>query len=146
MASEDKNRVIQTRQFGELVISPQHVFHFPEGIIGFEDLKDYVLVSDESSEPITWLISISNPDVGFPLLSPWYIDENYDAGKEVRLSRQIPYVIITLSKTAPFITANMRAPIILDVESQQGKQAILTSDRYSAAHVIGAQPGELTKG
>ncbi|MFN3782156.1 MAG: flagellar assembly protein FliW, partial [Candidatus Kapaibacteriota bacterium] len=53
-----EKRVIKTLQFGELEIEPQHIFYFENGILGFEDLHEFVLIADEETLPFKWLISI----------------------------------------------------------------------------------------
>ena len=127
---------INTVQFGELVIEPQHIFNFIEGLLGFEDLREFVLISEEETVPFKWLISIEKPDIGFPLLSPWHVDLTYSPGNQFDLESQVLMVVITLEDEKGLMTANMKAPLVLDVGSRSGKQVILSSDKYSPSHVI----------
>ncbi len=127
---------INTPHFGELEISKEHIFHFENGMLGFEELKDYVLISDEDTDPFKWLISLENPDIGFPLLSPQLIDLDYRYGKEYEDPYYAPFVVITLAGIDGNITANMKAPIILNIENLSANQIILPSEKYSPNHVL----------
>ncbi len=129
-------RKINTRQFGELTIEEKHIFVFKEGLLGFEDLREFVLISEEETEPFKWLISMEKPEIGFPMLSPWYIDLSYDPGNSFDFNKQVIMVVVTLENEEGSMTANLKAPIILDVESQKGEQVILPSDKYSPMHLI----------
>lgn len=129
-------RHIVTQQFGELAIAPEHIFVFENGLLGFDHLKEFVLIDEQQTHPFRWLISLEEPEVGFPLLSPWYIDINYKPGKSFHLESDVLMVIITLENEDRQMTANMKAPLVLDVENQTGKQVILPTDKYSPSFVI----------
>jgi len=131
-----EKRIIKTLQFGVLEIEPHHIFYFENGILGFEDLHEFVLIADEDTLPFKWLISIENPEIGFPLLSPWHLDLMYDPGPEFDLEKQVLMVIVTLEDENKQMTANMKAPIVCDVENQKGWQTILMNDKYSTNFVI----------
>lgn len=131
-----KKRVIKTNYFGELEIDDEYIFKFKDGMLGFEDLHDYVLISEESTAPFKWLISVDEPEIGFPLLSPWHIDVYYDPGIKYDLEKQVLFVVITLEDENGEMSANMKAPVIFNIEDQTGKQIILPSDKYSTNYVI----------
>jgi len=127
---------ITTLQFGDLEVGEEHIFNFEQGLLGFDDLHEFVLVSEEETIPFKWLISLEEPEIGFPLLSPWHIDLSYEPGRDFNLDREVLMVVITLEDEKGLMTANMKAPIIFDIEKQTGRQVIMTSDRYSTNQVI----------
>jgi len=131
-----EKRVIKTFQFGTIEIEPHHIFYFENGILGFEDLREFVLIADEETLPFKWLISVENPEIGFPLLSPWHLDLMYDPGPDFDLEKLVLMVIVTLEDENKQMTANMKAPIVFDVENQKGWQIILPTDKYSTNYVI----------
>jgi flagellar assembly factor FliW len=128
-------REIQSLHFGKFTLEPDSLFTFADGLLGFEELKQFVLVSDESTVPFKWLISVDSPDIGLPLLSPWLIDLNYRPGKHAEGEDMAAFVVVTLSNIKG-MTANMKAPIIFDTNTQTGKQIILPSDKYRTDFVI----------
>jgi len=121
---------IKTLQFGEITVEQQHVFYFDNGLLGFEDLRRFVLIHEEETAPFKWLISLEEPEIGFPLLSPWHLDIEYDPGNNYDLEKLVFFNIITLEDELGRMTANMKAPIILDVFEQSGQQVILPKDKY----------------
>ena len=123
------DREIQSLHFGKLRLEPTSLFTFEEGLLGFEDLKEFVLVSDEATVPFKWLISTEQPAIGLPLLNPWLLDLNYKPGRHAESDESAAFVVVTLSKSEG-MTANMKAPLILDTAAQTGKQIILPSDKY----------------
>lgn len=141
MKSQENQEVrkIITLHFGELLIEDKHIFHFEQGVLGFENLKEFVLISEEESDPFKWLISVEEPNIGFPLISPWLLDINYNPGKRFAEKSKVGFVIVTLEDGHGSMTANMKAPIILDVETTAGEQIILPSEKYSTNFLIKKQ-------
>ena len=136
--SQDTRR-IATRQFGEIEVHPRHIFRFADGLFGFEHLQEFVLIGEESMLPLRWLVSLDDSTIGFPLVSPFIIDFDYRLGKEHTSESTIPLVIVTLNNEAGRMTANMRAPVLLNVNEQSGRQIILSSERFSPEYPIGAR-------
>lgn len=133
---ESKLYKINTTQFGEIEFEEKYIFNFNDGILGFEELKKFLLISDEETEPFKWLISIENPEIGFPLLNPWLIDLEYSLDKHYDIQKEAVLVVITLGGNQGLITANLKAPIILNIPEQTGRQIILPSEKYSTTHII----------
>jgi flagellar assembly factor FliW len=122
---------------GRIRFGRRHLFHFPAGLIGFEHLKDYVLVSTPDTEPLRWLISVEEPSIGFPVLLAWHIVPNYELPPEYSdATTYVPLVVVTLAAEVSHIVANLKAPIVLNVRTQQGQQLILPGERYSATHPV----------
>ena len=136
---EEKTLTINTIHFGELEIEANHIYNFPEGLLGFEDLNSFVLISEEETEPFKWLISIDNPDIGFPLISPYFIDKDYKPGRDIDLDVDVPMCVVTLGDENKNMTVNLKAPIIFNVKELIGKQVILLSDKYSTNYYIGSK-------
>ena len=130
------SKIIKTTQFGEIEVDEEHIFIFDEGVLGFEDLKEFVLIAEEETIPFKWLISVESPEIGFPLLSPWHIDLTYNPTNDFDIDKEVIMVVITLEDDKGLMTANMKAPLILNVDNLKGKQVILPSDKYSPAFVI----------
>jgi flagellar assembly factor FliW len=132
----EEPRVILTSQFGEITIEKQNIFNFSEGLFGFEDLKEFIVISEEETAPFKWLLSIDNPDIGFPLLSPWFIDSTYSPGIKIDPNVDIIMAIVTLENEKGLMSANFKAPIIFNTGNQTGRQVILPSDKFSTNHTI----------
>lgn len=137
--STTKNQIrrIQTFQFGEIEVKSKYIYIFPEGLLGFEELREFVIISQVETEPFKWLLSIEDPTIGFPALNPYLLDLQYHVSKNFIDEHSALLVIVTLSNSLGQMTANMKAPIVLDVEKQLGKQVIISSERYSPEYIIG---------
>ena len=48
-------------------ISRDKIIHFPEGILGFESLKDYNILSSETEKDLHWLRSVDDENIEFGL-------------------------------------------------------------------------------
>ncbi|GAB4339033.1 MAG: flagellar assembly protein FliW [Calditrichia bacterium] len=135
---------VVTQQFGELEVSEEQVIHFPNGIIGFEDCRNFVIVDAEDFEPFRWLISLDKREFGFPVLDPLLIDPDYlkelpgGLRREAKAegSRIVPLCVVTLRGEGEKVTINLKGPIIIDFEKREGRQIILTSEELSVSHPI----------
>jgi len=130
-------------QFGELVFDRNIVLEFPDGLVGFEDLKRYIIADVEECEPFQWLLSVDDPDLGLPILNATFVPvfTGPDGRSEYRLSKAelngwpgetdpedlFVYLVVTLGTSAEEVTANLKAPLLIDVKRGIGKQIILTA-------------------
>jgi len=134
--ADNKIRKITTLHFGELEVEPQYVFIFDNGLLGFENLREFVLISHDETAPFKWLISLEEPNIGFPLLSPWFVDLSYKPGRFYDPDKHALFAIVTLNNSDNSMSVNLKAPISLDVDNQTGEQVILPTDKYSPEFII----------
>ncbi len=127
---------ISTKQFGELEIEKSSIFNFKDGLYGFEDLHRFIIINEEETEPFKWLLSIDDPSIGFPILSPYYIDPDYSIMQDLDPEKHVLFLIITLQDEKGNITANMKAPLILDVTDLEGKQIIILTEKYATDFIL----------
>ncbi len=126
---------IHHHQFGTLAVDDSIVLTFPEGIIGFENLRKFILVNDEETAPFYWLVSVEEPETTFPVIPPKIIDETY----EENLSRNNTATVFAISCLREQIEesyVNLRSPIVIDNTSQTGKQIVLEDARWSFQHPL----------
>ncbi|MFC2131505.1 flagellar assembly protein FliW [Bacteroidota bacterium] len=128
-------RKITTTLFGELEIQKKNIFYFTEGLFGYENLSEFVLVSDEDNKPFKWLQSIEKPEISFLLINPLLIDNSYSPGKDFNFEKSAILVVVTMDIEKKQLIANMKAPVILDMDEQQGEQVIIASDKYSVTMI-----------
>jgi flagellar assembly factor FliW len=133
---------IQSPDFGELEIQPNNIFYFEYGLLGFENLNNFVLITDDDIVPFKWLMSIEEPSIMFPLISPLLIVQDYNAGKDID-EDQVIFAVVTLNDGSGNITANLKAPVILHSSELTGEQRILTTDKYDVNHIMNNTPKEV---
>jgi len=129
-------QIINSSNFGEIEILPENIFYFENGILGFEMLNNFVLITDDDILPFKWLLSVDEPAIMFPVISPWHVVPDYMSGKEVDTENEIMFSIVTLNDGNGNITANMKAPIILNSLELTGEQIILPYEKYNVNHII----------
>ena len=117
------------------------IFHFPQGLPGFETHHDFQFIPEEEA-PLAHLISIKEDKVGFILLRPEAyfpeylkeIDVDEESIKILNISMDNPvdvWVILTLHRQEMAnTTVNLRAPILFNPTEGIGTQVILNDDRY----------------
>ena len=64
--------------FGQIEVDPDTVIHFPKGIPGFEDCKNYKLLHEDNKAPkVLWLQSLDDAAVSFTLIEAERLGLNY---------------------------------------------------------------------
>ena len=135
----------QNNRFGELTIALSDCLEFSNGIPGFERCKGFGLIEVEDESPFLRLLSLDQQQLGFVVLNPLLIWQDYDpnVGREElvqlgieRIEQLAIYCIVTMSEDPGKVTVNLQGPIYLNVDTMQAKQMILVDDRYGTKHPL----------
>ncbi len=125
---------VSTTRFGEIEAKEQEIFTFKEGLLGFGQLRQFIILDDPHDEIFAWLQSCENPDVAFPLLEPDIFAPNFDFGISksdinamnlTSVEEGKVFCIITIPKDATKMTANMKAPLLINLKELTGRQCVL---------------------
>lgn len=137
---------LNTKNFGELDIDEKKIISFPEGLPGFEEEKEFVIINNEDEEnPFCWLQSVKNPDLAFVIVDPFFVFSDYsvDLSETVQEKLKIKdekdvavYSIVVVPEDLKKMTANLLGPIVINVRERLGKQVILDDPRYTTKHYI----------
>src|SRR5690348_954622 len=68
---------IQTSRFGTIELTQEDLLDFPEGLLGFQELRKFVLLDDPNEEIFAWLQSCDNGHIAFPVLEPELFASGY---------------------------------------------------------------------
>ncbi|GAB6282805.1 MAG: flagellar assembly protein FliW [Ignavibacterium sp.] len=115
---------IRTLKFDEFEFTDDKILHFDEGLIGFENLKRYLLINEENSF-FYWLTSVDEPEIVFPLFpirplfDDYYKMENYE-----------PFGVVKLNKDISKISINLKSPVYLNQNERKGFQRIIDNDSF----------------
>lgn len=115
---------IITSHFGEIEYGEDRIIRFAKGILGFEDLKEYLLLKSDD-ELFYWLTSIDKPDIAFPLIAIRLIDSGY-----MEKPDNEAFGIVKLDPDPSNITVNLKAPVYINQELKEGIQTILDDEKY----------------
>ena len=120
--------------------SKDAIIHFDEGLIGFSEFKDYVLMESENLAPFRLLQSLESPQVGFLVLEAAALVRNYYDLVPARewesvgvngKTKPLAFVIVVIGSTPQASTGNFQAPLLINYETMVGKQVILTDSGLS---------------
>lgn len=134
---------VKTTRFGELEVNPGDVLTFAEGLLGFENLKKYFVVDPGDSTLILWLQSTEDEKVAFPIIEPKIFKPDYIAkllpadlnGLELEsLSNAKLYAILTIPANVVEMSANLKAPVVINSAKKIGKQIVLQDSKLSVKH------------
>ena len=137
---------IETTRFGHVEIDEGLIITIPEGILGFEDLKRFIILDHFDKEsPFKWLQSIEDPSLAFVITDPLIFVPDYKAKihkdelvsiELSEASKAIIVVIVNIKRDHSEITINLQGPLVINPEKKLAKQCILRTDDYEVRHVI----------
>ena len=131
-------KTIQSR-FGEIEYDPENVVTFPEGLIGFENLRDFIVMPNKKEGLLFWIQSVDDPDVARVLTDPTNFFLTYkvvpEEGERAKLDiseedDSYSLVVVTVSPQQE-VTFNLMAPILFAPKTNRAIQVILEKSGYS---------------
>ena len=112
---------------------------FEKGIPGFENYRYFNVNIVEGIKRFYHIVSKEDSNIGFISISPFDIKKDYEIDlddefiKELDIKDEKDVLVIclmTLGKSLKDSTANLKAPIIINIKNNRGKQLILQDDKY----------------
>ncbi len=137
---------VQTKPYGQIEVDERQKIYFPAGLLGFEKLKDYLLL-DASQQPFYWLQSLDVPELAFVMINPTIFRQNYFHGvlpselEEIDLTatdseNSLVFAIVTIPEEHSKMTANLQGPIIINRKERVGRQCISTNPNFKTQHYV----------
>ncbi len=123
---------------------------FPDGLVGCQDWKQFVLMTDDSGQdlPVAILQSLDNPDVSLMVTDPRFIDSAYSPSLSSQDLADLdlaagaePVVYCTLSAGEGWLTANLLGPLVVNPSNRRAKQIVQIDSTYTTRYVV-AQLGD----
>ena len=133
---------ISTTRFGEIDVAESQAYAFPEGILGFGDLRTFAVFAPKPG-PFQWLQSGEIPSVAFVVSDPVLFFPDYrvqvraEESASIELvdaSAGVVLVILTVPQNPAEITANLLGPLVFNPKAKKARQVVLTDPRYSTKH------------
>ncbi len=133
---------VKTRHFGEIELDENKIIHFDNGIFGFEDYKEYTLLYDDEGgqrPDISWLQSLDEPALAIPVVNPFIIKPDFNPEVEDELLKSLgnltdENIVVLVSVTVPEeierISANLKAPFIINSDERKGTQVVAENADY----------------
>lgn len=137
---------IKTSNFGELEILSENIIRFENGIPGFKDNKQYVIINDEDEDsPFCWLQSVEEPDLAFTMVNPFLAYESYDPkfpeSELAKLGEGSPedysvLSIVNIPEDIKDMRTNLMAPIVINLKTKNAMQIITQGDQYPVKYYL----------
>jgi len=138
---------IRSTRFGPIDTEPGDLLHFPEGLVGFADCRDWVLLADGQNEALAWMQSVDRPELSLAVVSP----RRFVPSFQLRVARceleplKLDHlkgvrVLVIVGKTARSVTLNLKAPLVINLDRRLGRQVIANGQLPLQYEVASATP------
>ncbi len=135
---------IVTTRFGNLEIDETDIIRFADGIPGFPEEKEFTMIPLGENEPFVFMQSLNEGDLAFLLTNPFIFFKDYEFVLpdemleilEIRESKDFAtYSILSIpDKNIKNMTANLVAPLIINLNTKQASQVVLEKTVYTTRH------------
>lgn len=129
--------IVPSSRFGDLAVPADSVIEFPAGIIGFPSAKSFIML--EHKPPFSWLQSTQDPDLAFVVVDGFEFGQQFDVKPPIG-DRETDFreddefailIIVTVRPDPRMTTANLKAPLFVNMRNRRGLQVIFDDPRYS---------------
>ncbi len=137
-------RKINTDRFGEIEVDENRIIHFKDGIPAFEDEHEFIILPYDEESPYYFMQSLKKPSLAFLLTIPEIffpdysaeIDDDTVAELEIKdVEKILVYAMITIPNgSVRYMTANLLAPLVINIENMQAKQIVMEKSNYTTKH------------
>ena len=139
----------ETKNFGVVSYEAGSVLEFPSGLPGFEERRLFLALQFADSKPLVFLQSLDDPGLCFVTLPVLVADPEYSlkVSMEDRELVGLPstsalrigpdvlcLTVLSLEESGP--TANLLAPLVVNISNLKGVQAIASESDYSHQHAL----------
>lgn len=147
--------LVETKYFGTLTCQEESVFDFPRGLPAFEDEKRFVPIELPQYAPLIFLQSLGQRELCFLTLPILVADRDYhlavsredlatlglDAARQPQLGVEALVLTLVSLRDGILATANLMAPLVVNLKTRRALQAIRADSLYSHQHPI-TPPGD----
>lgn len=136
---------LNTKYHGVKEYEEKDILSFRKGLPGFEGLKNFIIFPVEENEVFSILHSLEDDSVGLVVISPFYVMKDYEFKlddekiSELKIESHEDVLVlntVTLNLAVEKMTVNLKAPIIININSKLGEQIILDNPNYSIRHSL----------
>ncbi len=136
---------INTSRFGELDVANDAVISMPDGMLGFSEIKRYVLIQHRDGSPFLWYQAVDEPNLAFVVVDAFTFFPDYEvvmSSEDVEVLKCTKpgdlavFLVVVIPDNPEDMTANLRGPLVVNVDNKIARQVVLTDEKYSPHHSI----------
>jgi flagellar assembly factor FliW len=141
---------VETEYFGTMSYREDSVFEFPAGLPAFLAEKHFVPIESPQHAPLLFLQSITRPALCFLALPIQVVDPDYRLAvaredlvslalvpdRQPQLETEAAVLVLLSLRDGLPPTANLMAPIVVNLKTRRALQAIRQDAEYSHQHPV----------
>ncbi|HAJ27390.1 MAG TPA: flagellar assembly protein FliW [Syntrophus sp. (in: bacteria)] len=136
---------IKTSRFGEIEVDELKIIEMRGGILGYNSLKRFVMIVHEEGSPFHWFQSLEDGSIAFITMNPFIAKSDYEPEiddqtiemLEVEREEDIELMAILTIRSEPAkMTANLRAPLVINKQKKLASQVVLEDEQYPVRYNI----------
>lgn len=143
---------IHSARFGDLEVPVSSIIELPGGLIGFPRATRFVMF--DHKPPFSWLHSADDPNLAFVVVDGFEFGPDFVlpppvGDKETDLREDDEYailVIVTIRPDPRQNTANLKAPIFVNLRTRKGVQVIYDNPKLSTRFALWSEPEKPAEG
>jgi flagellar assembly factor FliW len=121
------------------------IISFPTGLIGFPQLRSFRLFEPPGSYPLKFLQSADHPEISFTCMDVAAIKMDYEfplndeEAKALALEKPkdaLVLALVVVPEDPRQMTANLAGPLVINVNSRQGRQVVLNTEIFPLKYPI----------
>ena len=139
----------ETKNFGNVEFDDASVVIFPAGLPGFEERRRFLALHFQESAPIVYLQSLEDDGLCFVTLPLLTIEPDYQlhvcdedlqsvglsAGRQPAIGSDVlGLAVVSIRESA--LTANLLAPVVINLKNRHAVQSIAAETSYSHQHAL----------
>ena len=138
-------QTVASSRFGDISYTEEDVLVFPRGLPAFEDNRNWVLAGEEDNA-IKWLQNVEDGELALPVTTPDAVMSDYNAkipedeldlvGSKDPADLAL-LIVVSIPEASPWdMTANLRAPVLVNLRNRRAVQVIVLNEEYSIHHTV----------
>ena len=143
----------QTERFGTVEVDDAKILHFPRGLPGFPECGRFVVMDHDRQTPLKWLQCVDRSDVAFLVVEPEQVLASYQVDVPAPILELLQWdrandvasniaVFVILNVDGHDLTANLRAPVVVNIRNHRAHQLIREDPEVPLRHPIRPQQPE----
>jgi flagellar assembly factor FliW len=125
----------ETPRFGHIEVDGDKIVRFENGMPGFPDCTQFIVMDHDRETPLKWLQCVDRPEVAFLVVEPEQVLSTYTVEVPESVLRVVQWekgsdvrdvsVFVILNVENGELTANLRAPVVVNIKKRLAFQMIL---------------------
>ncbi len=127
------------------MVRPENVFSFKEGLLGFQNIKEYIFILNEKVKPFLFMHALDGSDICFVCVDAFTVCPKYNVklpdsfveSLEVKAPTDVLLLsLVTVTQNVEDISANLVSPIVINMLNKKGRQLVVENSAFPIKYNI----------